>query len=157
MAVVGQPRSFFKQFLFRVEIPGVKSTAFQKCGEVKGDVAVIEQWEGGAIAAEKSPGRYKTADVTLERGATKDLDLWLWWKQVADVVNNGGFVDDLYKRTLDIVQLDRDGTELRRWTLHDAWPISFTGGQWDNTSDANGVESVTLTYKWFDTEDQAAA
>lgn len=156
MSVVGQPRSFHKQFLFRIEIPGVKWTGFQKCGEIKGEVAKIEQWEGAALAADTSPGRYKTADVTLERGATKDLDLYLWWKQVSDIANNGGEVDDKYKRTLDVVQLDRDGTELRRWTLHEAWPIAFTPGAWDNTADANTAESITLTYKYFDTEAEAA-
>lgn len=156
MAVKGKPRSYFKQFLFRIEIPGVQWTGFQKCGEIKGSVAVVEQWEGGALAAETSPGRYKTAAVTLERGATKDLDLWKWWKLVADIANNAGAVDDEYKKTLDVVQLDRDGTELRRWTLHDAWPTDFVAGQYDNTADANTMESVTLNYKYFDTEDEAA-
>lgn len=156
MPVVGQPRSFYKQFLFKVEIPGVASTGFQKCGEIKGEVAKIEQWEGSALAADTSPGRYKTADVTLERGATKDLDLWKWWKLVADIAQNGGEIDAKYKKTIDVVQLDRDGTELRRWTLHDAWPTAFVAGQYDNTADANVMESVTLTYKWFDTEDEAA-
>lgn len=156
MSVVGQPRSFYKQFLFRVEIPGVKYTGFQKAGEIKGEVAKIEQWEGGALAAETSPGRYKTADVTFERGATKDNDLWKWWKQVNDIANNSGEIDDRYKRTIDVVQLDRDGTELKRWTLHKAWPIAFVAGQWDNTTDANLVESITLTYKYFDTDDEAS-
>lgn len=156
MSVVGQPRSYYKQFLFRIEIPGVKWTGFQKCGEISGEVAKIEQWEGGALAADTSPGRYKTADVTLERGATKDRDLWKWWKLVADIAQNSGVIDDQYKKTLDVVQLDRDGTELCRWTLHDSWPTKFVAGQYDNTADANTMESITLTYKWFDTEDEAA-
>lgn len=156
MAVVGNVRSFFKQFSFTIEIPGVAFTGFQKCGEIKGEVAVIEQWEGGSLAADKSPGRFKAADVTLERGATKDLDLWKWFKQVANIAANTGSVDDKYKRTLDVVQRDRDGTELRRWTLHDAWPSGFSAGALDNAADANVLESVTLTYRYFETEDQAA-
>lgn len=151
MSVIGQPRSFHKGFLFKVEIPGVKYTGFQKVGEIKADVAVIEQWEGGARAADKSPGRYKTADVTLERGATKDHDLWTWFKQVADMSRNGlSEVDAKYKREVDIVQLDLDGTERERWTLHDAWPTAFSAGSFDNTADSNRIESVTLTYKYFD-------
>ena len=156
MSVVGKPRSYYKQFAFTIEIPGIQFTGFQKCGEIKGEVATIEQWEGGALAAEKSPGRYKAADVTLERGATKDKDLWKWWKQVSNIAANQGAVDDTYKRTLDVVQRDRDGTELCRWTLHDAWPNAFVAGQWDNTADANVMESVTLVYKYFDTEDEAS-
>lgn len=153
MSVIGKPRSYFKQFNFKIEIPGVAFTGFQKCGEIKADVAVVEQWEGGARAAEKSIGRYKTADVTLERGATMDLDLWKWFKQVANIAENTALVDNEYKKTLDIVQLDNDGSELRRWTLHDAWPNSFTAGAYDNTADANVMESLTLTYKYFDPSD----
>lgn len=156
MGIIGQPRSYYKQFAFSVEIPGVQFTGFQKCGEISGEVAVVEQWEGGALAADKSPGRYKTADVTLERGATKDRDLWKWFKLIANIAANSGTVDPKYKKTLDIVQRDRDGTELCRWTLYEAWPNKFVAGQWDNTADSNVMESVTLTYKYFDTEDEAA-
>lgn len=153
MAIVGKPRSFHKKFLFTVEILGVTSARFQSCGPIKASVGVIEQWEGGAIAADTSPGRMKTESVTLKRGATSDLDLWRWWKQVVNVAANTGVIDDEYKRTFDVVQNDRDGTELRRWTLHDAWPTAFSAGEWDNTADANNVEELTLTYKYFDPDD----
>ena len=156
MAITGKPRNYFKKFLFRVEIKGVTVAKFAKAGPLEAEVAVVEQWEGGALAAEKSPGRYKTTDVVLERGATNDLDLWKWFKLVADISANGGAVEDDYKRTPDIVQVDRDGTELRRWTLHDAWPTKFVAGVWDNTADANTIESVTLTYKYFEPADDVS-
>lgn len=153
MSIIGKPRSYFKKFAFTVEIAGVTYAGFQKAGPLKASVAVIEQWEGGALAAETSPGRYKTADVTLDRGATKDLDLWKWFKQVSNIAANTGAVDDTYKKDIDIVQRDRDGTELRRWTLHKAWPHDFEAGEWDNTADGNVIESVVLTHKWFDPQD----
>lgn len=55
-----------------------------------------------------------------------------------------------YKRNLDIVQQDRDGVTLRRWTLVRAWPVKFVAGEWDNESDENVIESVTLTYDFFE-------
>lgn len=153
MPVIGKPRSYHKGFLFQVEILGVESARFQYAGPLKLEVAVIEQWEGGAIAADTSPGRVKTPTVTLKRGVTSDIDLWKWMKQVANIAANSGVVDDEYKRTFDIVQLDRDGTELRRWTLHDAWPSSLTAGEWDNTADKNVIEEVTLTYRYPEPDD----
>lgn len=153
MSIVGKPRSFFKKFLFIVEIDEVESSAFQKCSELSMETAVIEQFEGGALTPEKSPGRVKVADVTLDRGATKDLDFWKWAKQVSNIAANGGAVDDAYKRSAAIVQKDRDGTELRRWNLFDAWPTKFVAGDWDNTADANTIESITLTFKYFAPED----
>jgi len=49
-----------------------------------------------------------------------------------------------------VVQLDRDGSELRRWTLYNAWPTKFNAGEWDNEADENVIEQVTLTFDYFD-------
>lgn len=161
MSVVGQARSYHKRFLFRVEIPGVAWAGFQKCGELKETTAVISQWEGAGQltwnAAYTSPGRVKTSDVTLERGATSDLDLWRWYRQVSDAGAGSGAVDEAYKRSVQIVQLDRDGNELRRFALRAAWPTEYSAGDRDNTADGNSVESLTLTYEYFELSDDRAA
>ena len=134
-----------------VEIDDVAHAGFQKCSELSVEVANVQYFEGGSLIPNKSPGRLPFADVTLERGATRDLDLYLWFKEVADVAAGVGEVDDRYKRTLDIVQQDRDGRTRRRWPLFRAWPVKFVAGEWDNDSDEVVIESVTLTYDWFDT------
>jgi phage tail-like protein len=155
MTVIGKQRSYHKKFAFKIEIDGIANTGFQKCSELSVEAAKVEQWEGGAIIPNKSPGRLTMSDVTLEFGSTKDFDVWQWMKQVADAVAGTGAVDPEYKRTLDIIQLDRDGSEIRRWTLTNAWPTKFVAGEWDNTVDENLIQSVTLTYDSFD--DEAAA
>lgn len=150
MTIIGKPRSFHKRFKFLVECDGVKSAAFQKCSELSVEVAKIEHYEGGVIIPNKSPGRLSFADVTLERGATSDEDLFKWFEDVARASSGIGLVDPDYKRNLDIVQQDRDGRTLRRWTLNGAWPTKFVAGEWDNESDENVIESVTLTYDYFE-------
>jgi phage tail-like protein len=150
MAVTGTPRSFHKKFKFVVEIDGVASSGFQKSSELGMEVAKVEYSEGGTLIPDKSPGRVSFTDVTLERGATKDEDLFKWMKDVANVASNSGLVDAKYKRDLDIVQQDRDGKTLRRWRLTNAWPTNFVAGEWDNEADENVIEKVTLTYDYFD-------
>jgi phage tail-like protein len=118
--------------------------------ELSVEAAKVEYYEGGALIPDKSPGRLTFADVTLERGATRDLELHLWFVQVARAAANAGLVAPLYKRSLDLVQLDRDGSTLRRWTLHNAWPVKYVAGEWDADSDEVVIESVTLTYDYFD-------
>ncbi len=149
MAVIGTPRTFHKKFKFIVEIDGVASAGFQKCSELSVEVANVEYHEGGTLIPNKSPGRLKFADVTLERGATKDHDLFDWMEEVADASANAGLVEPKFKRNLDIVQQDRDGTTLRRWSLSGAWPTKFVAGAWDNEADENVIESVTLTFDFF--------
>ncbi len=150
MAVIGTPRTFHKKFKFLVEIDGVTSAGFQKCSELSVEVANIQYFEGGALVPHKSPGRLTFADVTLERGATSDRDLLDWFSQVADAAANTGLNEPDFKRNLDIVQQDRDGSTLRRWSLTGAWPVKFVAGEWDNEADENVIESVTLTYDFFE-------
>jgi len=130
MAIIGNPRSFHKRWKFVVEADGVRSSGFQKCSELSVEVAKVEYHEGGALIPNKSPGRLTFSDVTLERGAAKDRDLYDWLRSVANTATGLGQIDPLYKRSLDIVQQDRDGTTLRRWSLSGAWPTKFVAGEW---------------------------
>ena len=150
MSVIGQPRSYYKKFKFVVEIDSFTYSGFQKCSELSMEVGKIEHREGGRIIPDKSPGLVTFADLTLERGATKDRELWNWMKQVADVAANGGLVDDTYKRNIDIVQRERDDSTLVRWRVYRAWPLMFVAGEWDNDADENVIEKVTLTYDFFE-------
>lgn len=150
MGVIGTPRTFHKRFKFVVEIDGIASAAFQSCSELSVEVAEVDHWEGGAVIPDKTPGRVTFADITLERGATNDRDMWDWLKEVVDASANSGLVDPNYKRNLDIVQQERDGSTLRRWTVSNAWPKKFVGGSWDNNTDETNIESVTLAFDTFD-------
>ncbi len=150
MPVIGNPRSFHKRFKFIVQADDVTSSGFQKCSELSVEIAKVEYFEGGSLIPNKSPGRLTFSDVTLERGATQDRDLFSWFQDVAITSSGLGLADVNYKRNLDIVQQDRDGVTLRRWSLSRAWPVKFVAGEWDNESDENVIESVTLTYDYFE-------
>ena len=155
----GQPRTFHHKYKFIVEIDNIASAAFEKCSELEAEIAVVKYREGGSLVATKDPGLIEITDVTLERGATQDGDLWNWFKSVVDQnADAGGGAGGLgaglkspdFKRDLDIVQLDRDGSELRRWTLFGTWPTKYSGGDWDNEASEVTMEKVTLSVTTFD-------
>lgn len=148
--VIGTPRSFHKKFKFIIEADGITHAGFQKCSELSAEVAKVEYNEGGSIIPDKSPGRTTFTDVTLERGACVDHELYDWFLEVVDASAGTGLVDPGYKRNVEIVQQDRDNGELRRWRLVGAWPIKFSAGDWDNDADEVVIESVTLTYDYFE-------
>lgn len=152
MPIVGTPRSFHHKAAYLVEVPGVGSASFSSVGELSVEAAVVTHWEGGKLVPYKAPGRLTFSDVDLQRGATKDRDLYDWFLEVANAASGRGLPDAAYKRSVDIVQLDRDGETLRRWTLFNAWPSKFVAGEWDNDSDDVVIESVTLTYDYFTLE-----
>ena len=150
MAIIGNPRSFHKKHKFIVEIDEVQHAGFQKCSELSIEIANVQYYEGGSLIPNKSPGRLTYPDVTLERGATQDRDLFDWFQQVANTASGLGLNDPEYKRNLDIVQQDRDVKTVRRWTLSNAWLVKFVAGEWDNEADEVVIESVTLAYDFFE-------
>ena len=164
MPVFGAVRTFHDRFKFLVEIgePGANgfaSFAFQKMSSLEVEVAMISYSEGGSLIANKSAGRLTYPPITLERGASFDDDMFLWFEQVADAASmssitpgagqGAGLIEPNYKRNMDVIQQDRDGSILRRWRLFDAWPRKFVAGEWDNEADEKTIEMMELEYDFF--------
>lgn len=153
MPVIGSPRSFFNKFKFLIEIDSITYAGFSKCSELSAELAKIEHYEGGSLIPDKSPGRLTFADITLEQGATVDLQLYSWFEETARAsagLGGVGRIDPMYKRTLDVVQLDRDDSTLQRWNVFNAWPTKFVAGEWDNNTDEKVITSVTLAFDFFE-------
>ncbi len=146
---LGSSRTFHKKFKFIVEIDSFNVAFFQKCSELSAEIEEIQYSEGGTLIPDKSPGRVKVADITIERACCADNDMYAWFSQVIDFTSDTGLKEAAIKRNFDIVQQDRDGTELRRWTITGAWPKKFVAGDWDNESDELTMETATLAIDTF--------
>ncbi len=86
-----------------------------------------------------------TGDTSRSPAATRARACSMLSSSLRSKISTGG-----NKRNIDIVQQERDGTTLRRWSLSRAWPVKFVAGDWDNESDENVIESVTLTFDFFE-------
>lgn len=151
-SVIGTNRSYHDKFKFILEISGFRYAGFSKCSELSAELATIEHHEGGVLIPNKSPGRLTYAPITLERGATDDLDMFGWFQECANAaagVGGIGLVDDQYKRNAEIIQLNRDDSVRRRWSIRRAWPKKFVAGDWDNGSDEKVIEQLVLEYDYF--------
>lgn len=148
--VFGAPKRFHKKFKFLVQIDGVTSAGFQKAGPLKAMVGVVKYREGGQLMATKDPGLVDFDDITLERGMTVDQDLHNWFKDVVDVLAETGKVGEAMKRHLDLVQQDRDGSEVARYRVFSCWPNEYQHGEWDNNAEEVVIESVKLTVTKLD-------
>ncbi len=159
MPVYGAARTFHDKFKFLVEIDDFASFAFQKMSPLEVEVATISYSEGGSLTPNKSPGRLTYPPVTLERGASFDADMFNWFQEVADAASlsslaggagrGTGLQEPLYKRDMDVIQQDRDGSALRRWRLFQAWPRKFAAGDWDNEADEKTIEILEIEYDFF--------
>jgi len=152
-------RELHEKHKFLVEIIGgrVASASFAKCSELSVAAAKIEYWEGGSDIPQKTAGRLTYKDVTLERGTSSSLDFANWFKMVSDarqgIASSTGFgrgeVLPIFKANATILQLDRDNTTMREWSLEGAFPLEYVAGEWDNETDAVVIEKLTLTYDKF--------
>jgi hypothetical protein len=121
MTVLGQPRVFHKKFKFRVECNGI--------GGLANGVA------GFRSCSELS---HEIAKVEYSEGGTLIPNKSPGRVTFSDITLERGATQD------------RDNSILRRWRLNGAWPVKFVGGDWDNEADENVIESVTLTYDFYE-------
>lgn len=146
---MGEALDFYEKFNYVIEINGIRRAAFLNCSELSVELGKVELREGGRLIPHKKPGLQTFADLTLTRGATPDRDMYDWMEQTAKLSTGLGDVGETYKRELDIVQIDRNGAERRRWTIAKAFPTKFSAGEWDATSEEAVVETVVLTFDSF--------
>lgn len=149
MSLVGNVTRFRHKYRFIVEIGDFMRAAFMTCSELSVEVAKIEHWEGGRLIPYKEPGRTTFSDVTLDRGVTIDREAYDWFLEVVNTVADTGRVSPYFKKDIDIVQLERNGREVERYTLEGAWPTKFSAGDWSNDSDEVRIEQLVLTYDLF--------
>jgi phage tail-like protein len=155
--MLGNQRELFPKHQFLVNVEPDMSAGFQKCSELSYEVAKIEYWEGGSMIPWKVPGRVTMADVTLERGASTSRKFYDWSLAVCNATvgkfptRGSGYPTPGYLDDIDIIQLDRDGeTQLRVFRCYNCWVQKFIAGEWDNTADEVVIESMTLTFDWFE-------
>jgi phage tail-like protein len=149
----GQDRKLHDKFKFVVQSRRFGYAAFQKMSEISAESASIDYYEGGAIIPIKEPGRLTFADVTLERGTSRDYDMHNWFVVMADAsadVGGAGAVSPEFKSDdLAVLQRDRDNTRLRQWVLIGSFPNKYVAGDWDNTVDEVVIETLTIRYDYF--------
>jgi len=150
MPVIGTPRRFDLKYRFRVEIDGIGSAAYKSCSEFTATLGEGLLWQGGAMTPIKETTRLTFADITLERGASRDLDLWNWFKQGADAAADRGLPSPATRRHGSVVQYDRASVPVERHDFFDAACKEYSGGDWDNDSDDFRMERVVLSIRFFE-------
>jgi phage tail-like protein len=141
---MAQPTVWWKKYKFVIEIDGVASAAFTTCSDLRINAETDKYREGGRLNEHKSPGLVEFPPITLGRGKTKDFDLYNWFKDTFDAASGTGLeTPDVY-RTFDIVQQDRKGNEVERYTVFDAFAKEYGAGDWDNNASEVAMEEVVI-------------
>lgn len=149
MPIKGTTAFKHQKLAFEVKIPGFKTVSFQKCSELSKEIEVGMIREGGSLIPHKQPGLVTYADITLERGAANDKDFYDWAELTGDAAQNAGAIEPEYKKTLDIVQIDRARKPLVKFRVYNAFVQKWVAGDWDNETSEFVIEKLTLAFDYF--------
>jgi phage tail-like protein len=149
--LVGTPRLIKQKSRFIVRVEAANGRAllggFSTCSELSAEVQVSSQRFGGSMLPTKAPSLVDFADITLERGATQNADLWLWFAQTVAPTPAIGGIGLGNVKWLDIIEQDRDRSELNKWRVINCFPSKYAGSLgWDNDDAGYTIEALTLTF-----------
>ncbi len=129
---------------FGVEIMGAIQGAFAECTGLGSENDVVEYKASapdGKYVLMYAPGRMKYNKITLKRGITDAMDLWLWRKMVEE-----GKITQARKNG-SIVMFNQEGKEIARWNIVNAWPSKLTGPTADAKSNQPGIEEMEIVFE----------
>jgi len=128
-----------RNFRFRVEIDGIPVAGFSEAIIGAATTEAIDYREGtDPPHVRKLSGLSKFANVTLKRGVADSLDLYNWYKQVA----NGELATG--RRQVVIVIADETGADKARFVVSLAWPVKYEPSELNATGNEVIIETVEL-------------
>jgi phage tail-like protein len=134
--VSGEPFAA-RTFAVELRLPGsdepLCQAAFRECEGLELRRAIATVHEGGDERSVRLlPGHESFGNVTLRRGMTAALHLWLWWEQGV-------------RATCDVVVLSPDLTAERvRFRLHGCLPVRVAGPRLDAMTSDLAIETLEL-------------
>jgi len=145
----------YRNFRFSVTVAGQLSGAFQKVSGIKKNVEVVEYREGDDPPwTRKMTGQQSFDNVTLERGFVEaNGELWEWMEltEQSEGANTKADAKDgvpaEYAKDIIIEAKNKLGTVVRTWTLKSAFPVEYTVGDLDASSNDVLINTVSFAYE----------
>ncbi|NDJ84547.1 MAG: phage tail protein [Chloroflexi bacterium] len=130
---------------FSVDV-GPISGYFTEVSGLGSETEIVEMkvmGEGNQEIVRKIPGRLKWGDITLKRGITTNMDIWVWRKQVEDG-NVGGA-----RANGTITMFDQEGTAVAKWEFEKGWPSKVSGPSVKSDSNEIAIEELTIVHEFI--------
>jgi phage tail-like protein len=128
-------------FNFAVEINGLFVAGFNEASGLQAEIEVQEYREGGVneyMHKRAGPARYPS-NLILKKGITDSTELWSWYCNVLQ--------GTIQRKSLAVVLMNSAGTEQRRWTFQNAYPVKWAGPDFKAQSSEVAIESIELAHE----------
>lgn len=132
-------------FRFKVYIPGLEESGFEKVTGLGGEIDHIERRNGDEPnRMRKLPGLTKFNDITFSKGVTKSNELYEWWEATKDLALQGQSADAI-RKTLTVEEIGAGDSVTKVWRLIDCLPKSFKGGDFDSMASEALIEELVIS------------
>lgn len=138
---------------FLVEVDGVEIGRFMEISGLEVSVDTEDIEEGGENSfVHKLPGRMQWPNITLKRGITQNDTLLSWLNDASgeQFAANGSKLD---RSTAAITLVGPSGDRLRSWEFNGAFPVKWTGPNFDVSSSEMAIEELEITHHGFRASD----
>jgi phage tail-like protein len=100
----------------------------------------MEYCEGGNNSfTHRFPGPARFSNLSLKRGIVRKNDFYTWFQKIID----GKFEP----KNVSLIMYDADGTEVLTWNFTNAYPVKWSGPQFQASAAALAIETLELAYE----------
>jgi phage tail-like protein len=134
----GERKDPYRGFNFRVEIDNTAVAGFRECSGLSFTTDPVEYREGTDVPLHprKLQGMRKFANLTLKQGFTDNQDLWKWYKNILNGVND--------RRNGAVILQDEQHRDVLRWNFENGWICKYEGPAMNATANDVALQSVEI-------------
>ena len=130
----------YGKFRYTVEIDGITAGGFSEVTGFDASIDVMEYREGDMVQTPmKIPGLKKYGNITLKKGLADSIALYEWLDK--------GVTGEVERKTITITLLDATESAVASWRVINAWPVKYTGPDFNAASSEVAVETLEVAHE----------
>lgn len=130
----------FMSYNFLIEIDMLITGGFTQVQGLDSQIELEEYQEGGTYGyTHKFPKRVNSSNLILTKGLTVFPTLWNWYE---DTMNG-----KIKRKNGTIMLLDHQRLPIMWWNFTNAFPVKWSGPQFDSSSGEVAIESIELVHQ----------
>ena len=130
----------YGKFRYTVEIDGITAGGFSEVTGFDASIDVMEYREGDMVQTPmKIPGLKKYGNITLKKGLADSIALYEWLDK--------GVTGEVERKTITVTLLDATENAVASWRVINAWPVKYTGPDFNAPSSEVAVETLEVAHE----------
>jgi len=131
----------YRAFNFRIEFDNLTAASFSECSGLTADGDAVDYREGTDAEnhVRKLTGLRKYSNITLKRGYTQNAELWTWYANILNGVQD--------RRSGHIILMDEGHNDVLRWSVSNAFINKLEAPSFKASGNEVAIESCELVHE----------